>query len=356
MSIASFNRSSVSSPLSGTSRIKPVSTPVQDVTSTPAAQPQNDLRRKLMTDSFESGPGALGGAAGGFEKTMSQVVEQLGELVQLLKSLGTQTPGGPAADLGGESQDATPSVGSASGGAAPASPEADSFFGAPKARTSAPASSAASGAGEAAHPTYDSDAGPGFGPPSAGSTEQVNPSEPWLARNNVGTPYNSNMQLIDPGQKSQFKYTNTFTNNTSEPQTVTLWNKTGENGGPNDGQNFDKSTPKTFTLQPGQSQLVAFDTNSSVAWSVSKDGSANAGANSGQTWGEATFANAGTGWSGYDTSQISPAGHSGKMSITNEANGVRVTEANAWQTPQDDPAGHDIGVPAGPLNLTTTLG
>ena len=125
---------------------------------------------------------------------------------------------------------------------------------------------------------------------------------------------------------------------------------------PNDGQNFDKSTPKTFTLQPGESQLVAFDSNTSVAWCASKDGTAKPGANSGQTWGEATFANGVTGWSGYDTSQISPAGHNGKMSISNEANGHTVTEANAWQTPQDDPAGLDVGVPAGPLNLVTTFG
>lgn len=204
-------------------------------------------------------------------------------------------------------------------------------------------------------PSSSSDAGPGFGAPSAGSTEQVNPSEPWLARNNVGSPYNSNMLLIDPSQKSQYKYTNTFTNKTGEPQTITLWNKTGEHGGPNDGQHFDKSTPKTFTLQPGESKVVAFDANSSVAWCASKDGTANPGANSGQTWGEATFANAGTGWSGYDTSQISPAGHGGRMSITNEATGATVTEANAWQTPSDSPVGRDVGVPAGPLNLATTF-
>ncbi|WP_371745590.1 hypothetical protein [Myxococcus sp. CA033] len=225
----------------------------------------------------------------------------------------------------------------------------DSFEPAPTRPGSSRAAGVPSGASSA------SDAGPGFGAPSAGSTQQANPSEPWLSRNNVGSPYNSNMLLIDPGQKSQYKYTNTFTNNTGQPQTVTLWNKTGENGGPNDGQNFDKSTPKTFTLQPGQSQVVAFDTNSSVAWCVSKDGTANPGANSGQTWGEATFANAGTGWSGYDTSQISPAGHNGNMSIKNDAGGATVTQANAWQTPSDDPAGRDVGVPAGPLNLTTTF-
>ncbi len=199
-----------------------------------------------------------------------------------------------------------------------------------------------------------SEAGPGFGAPSAGA--HYNVSEPWLSVNNVGSPYNSNMLLIEPEQKSQYKYTNTFTNSTNQPQTITLWNKVGEKGGPNDGQNFDKSTPKTFTLQPGQSQMVAFDSNSSVAWCASKDGSAKPGANSGQTWGEATFGNAATGWSGYNTSQISPAGHNGSMSITNEATGVTVTQANAWQTPSDDPAGRDVGVPAGPMNLRTLLG
>ena len=204
-------------------------------------------------------------------------------------------------------------------------------------------------------PRNSNGAGPGFGAPSAGSTEPASEPRGW-PRTTSARPTTATCSSSTPSQKSQYKYTNTFTNKTNQPQTITLWNKTGENGNPNDGQNFDKSTPKTFTLQPGQSQVVAFDSNSSVAWCASKDGSAKPGANSGQTWGEATFANAATGWSGYDTSQISPAGHNGKMSITNEATGNTVTEANAWQTPSDDPAGHDIGVPAGPLNLATTLG
>ncbi|NVJ07854.1 hypothetical protein HUW63_21755 [Myxococcus sp. AM001] len=212
----------------------------------------------------------------------------------------------------------------------------------------------ATSAPRAAATSQVSDAGPGFGAPSSGAV--YNASQPWLSVNNVGAPYNSNMQLISPEQKSQFKFTNTFTNTTGQPQTITLWNKVGEKGGPNDGQNFDKSTPKTFTLQPGQSQTVAFDNNSSVAWCVSKDGSSKPGANSGQTWGEATFGNAATGWSGYNTSQISPAGHNGNMSISNEATGKTVTQANAWQTPSDDPAGRDVGVPAGPMNLRTVLG
>ncbi|MDC0713987.1 hypothetical protein POL68_36315 [Stigmatella sp. ncwal1] len=352
MSISALNRSSVSTPLSSTSHLEPVSASAQSVESTPALQPQNGLWQRLMTDCFEQGPGKLGGAlgsldaagaSGGFEKTMDQMSQALGELSQLLEAMGAQmqggqggvpsVPGAPAAPA-----DAVGAVGGA-GGAASA-PQVQDLASAPSGSTDF---------------THSSDAGPGFGAPSAGSTDPVNPSEPWLAKNNVGSPYNSNMQLIDPSEKSQFKFTNTFTNNTNQPQTITLWNKTGENGGPNDGQNFDKSTPKTFTLQPGQSQTVAFDNNTSVAWCASKDGTAKPGANSGQTWGEATFGNAGTGWSGYDTSQISPAGHNGNMSITNDATGVRVTEANAWQTEADDPAGHDIGVPAGPMNLTTTF-
>ncbi|GMU08964.1 hypothetical protein ASNO1_52170 [Corallococcus caeni] len=319
MSISSLNRASFSQPLSS-----PAAAPAQGVAGTQAQQPRNDLRRMLMTDSFEQGPGRVGGASGDFEKQLAQVMGQLSQLVKAMEvpSLG---------DFGDDAQVAAPKVGGAEGAA-------------PTASAAAPA-----------HPTYNSDAGPGFGPPSAGSTEPAPANAPWLAKNNVGSPYNSNMQLIDPGQKDQFKYTNTFTNKTNEPQTITLWNKTGENGNPNDGQNFDKSTPKTFTLQPGQSQVVAFDSNSSVAWAASKDGSAKPGANSGQTWGEATFANSGTGWSGFDTSQIAPAGHNGRMSITNEATGKTVTEANAWQTEKDDPALHDVGVPAGPLNLSTVL-
>ncbi|RKH70334.1 hypothetical protein [Corallococcus aberystwythensis] len=323
MSISSLNRASSFQPSSSISQLKPAATPAQGGVGTPAQPPRNDLRRMLMTDSFEQGPSRPGGASGDFTKQLSEMVAQLTQLVQ---ELGVPSLG----DLGQDAQGAeAPPVQGAASTASAAAP---------------------------AHPTYNSDAGPGFGPPSAGSTEPAPANAPWLAKNNVGSPYNSNMQLIDEGQKGQFKYTNTFTNKTNEPQTLTLWNKTGENGNPNDGQNFDKSTPKTFTLQPGQSQVVAFDSNTSVAWAASKDGSAKPGANSGQTWGEATFANSGTGWSGFDTSQISPAGHNGKMSITNEATGKTVTEANAWQTEKDDPALHDVGVPAGPLNLKTEIG
>lgn len=313
--------------------IEPVSSSAQRVESTPASLPGSDLRQMLMTDSFEQGPGRLGGVSGGFEKTLDQVSQALGNLMQLLKGLEGQ--GTQVGDLGEGPRDLASGV----GGAAPSLSKASASTDAANTQPLGPGS----------------DAGPGFGAPSAGSTDPVNPSEPWLAKNNVGSPYNSNMLLIEPSQKSQYKYTNTFTNNTNQPQTITLWNKTGENGNPNDGQNFDKSTPKTFTLQPGESRIVAFDNNSSVAWCASKDGTAKPGANSGQTWGEATFANAATGWSGYDTSQISPAGHNGKMSISNEATGHTVTEANAWQTPSDDPAGRDVGVPAGPLNLVTTF-
>ncbi|CAM3309745.1 hypothetical protein G4177_08460 [Corallococcus sp. ZKHCc1 1396] len=338
MSIALPLRSPSSLPRSSTADLKPVSSPAQGVMGSPAQQTRNDLRQTLMTDSFEQ--------AGGIEKTRAQLSELLGGLAQWMKSLETQTPGGQGGDLGLGSQELAPSLGDAVEGGALASLQGvSSYSGAAQAQHGV----------DPMHSNRTSDAGPGFGAPSAGSTEQVSASEPWLARNNVGSPYNSNMLLIDPSQKGEYKYTNTFTNNTDKPQTVTLWNKTGEKGGPNDGQHFDKSTPKTFTLEPGQSRVVAFDANSSVAWCVSKDGSAKPGANSGQTWGEATFANAGTGWSGYDTSQISPAGHNGKMSITNDAGGHTVTEANAWQTPSDDPAGLDVGVPAGPLNLTTVF-
>ncbi|MBL0697984.1 hypothetical protein [Comamonas sp. JC664] len=298
MSVSLLNRSCCSpSPLRN-APLSAVQAQAPAAKCAPAQQPRGDLWQKLMTDAFESSPRGAGVALGG--PAMARPTEAVSKASEPV-----------AAPL------------------------------------------AVGGAGRAAPSSYVSDAGPGFGAPSAGANYNVN--EPWLSVNNTGSPYNSNMQLIEPGQKGQFKFTNTFTNDTNAPQTITLWNKVGEKGGPNDGQNFDKSTPKTFTLQPGESQIVAFDNNSSVAWCASKDGSAKPGANSGQTWGEATFGNAGTGWSGYNTSQISPAGHNGNMSITNEATGKTVTQANAWQTEQDDPAGKDVGVPAGPMNLRTVL-
>ena len=39
--------------------------------------------------------------------------------------------------------------------------------------------------------------------------------------------------------------------------------------------------------------------------------------------------------------------------ITQEAPGQ---PGDTWQTPSDDPAGRDVGVPAGPLHLSTELG
>ncbi|MET0400951.1 MAG: hypothetical protein ABW123_01055 [Cystobacter sp.] len=324
MAVSPLNRSSYYPPLSYT-------TPVEEKYSAPLQpgvplQPSNPILEQLMTDLFEPVSGSSNG---------NPLTEALGQLMQVMEDFQAELRGeGAPPELGPESFNTEPA-------ANPATSQATN------------GKRNVSGLPENV-PSYQSDAGPGFGPPSANATQQAD--QPWLNLNNVGSPYNSNMQLIDSSQKDQFKYTNTFTNSTNEPQTITLWNKTGENGMPNDGQNFDKSTPVSFTLQPGESQIVAFDSNTSVAWCASKDGSASPGANSGQTWGEATFANSGTGWSGYDTSQISPAGHNGRMSITNDATGHTVTEANAWQTPEDDPAGLDVGVPAGPLSLTTVLG
>lgn len=365
MALSSLNRSSFAAPLSSPSALKPATAPARSLEGIPAQQPGSTLRQRMMTDSFEMGPRssrkmgeALGSSpAGGFEKSLQEMSQVLNALLQQLKGLTGQQPMGQGAPAG-EAAKGLSGVGGAAPSApagAASSPAAPASSGAPAAPAQASAVSPSQSAATPAHPTYNSDAGPGFGPPSAGSTEPAPAGQPWLAKNNVGSPYNSNMQLIDASQKGQFKYTNTFTNNTDKPQTITLWNKTGATGNPNDGQHFDKSAPKTFTLQPGQSQTVAFDTNSSVAWSASKDGTAKAGANYGQTWGEATFANSATGWSGYDVSQISPAGHNGNMSISNEATGATVTQANAWQTPSDDPAGKDVGVPAGPLNLKTVL-
>lgn len=345
MSLSIPGRSFCSPSVSNSSATKPGSTPAPSVTGTQAQKPGNDLRQMFMADAFDVGTSTLGGSAqaAGTEKALEQLVQMT---MQMLKMLGGQSPGAAGGPQGV----------SAAGRACGASAIPADAAPAPSIPGDASSVAQAGGAAKPSHPTYNSDAGPGFGPPSAGSTEPAPANAPWLAKNNVGSPYNSNIQLIDAGQQDQFKYTNTFKNTTNEPQTITLWNKTGQNGNPNDGQNFDKSTPVTFTLKPGQSQTLAFDSNTSIAWAVSKDGSAKPGANSGQTWGEATFANAGTGWSGYDTSQIAPAGHNGKMSISNVANGHTVTEANAWQTEQDDPAGKDVGVPAGPLRLQTELG
>lgn len=189
------------------------------------------------------------------------------------------------------------------------------------------------------------DAGFGFGAKSPGYTGGLG----FNAVSNVGVPYNSNMLMIDPSQKSQYKYTNTFSNASNKPETVTLWNKTGPDGQPLSGMGL--ADPVTFTLQPGQSQTMAFDSGSSVAWCVAGSGTP---ANSGQTWGEATFGS-GNGGSGWDISQIPPAGGNGQMTITNAGTGSTITNANAYTYNGESSAGHDQAILSGPLDLVTTL-
>ncbi|MFP2899011.1 hypothetical protein ACLEQD_21700, partial [Corallococcus sp. 4LFB] len=106
MSISSLNRASFSQPLSS-----PAAAPAQGVAGTQAQQPRNDLRRMLMTDSFEQGPGRVGGASGDFAAQLAQAVSQLTQLVKALEvpSLG---------DLGEDAQDVAPRVGGAASASA----------------------------------------------------------------------------------------------------------------------------------------------------------------------------------------------------------------------------------------------
>ncbi|HET6346982.1 MAG TPA: hypothetical protein VFH51_18750 [Myxococcota bacterium] len=194
-------------------------------------------------------------------------------------------------------------------------------------------------------PVGSGGAGPGFGPSNVKSA--LNPAAPWEYTGNIGSPPGSNIQVLDKGQDpSQYAYTNTYTNDGTQPQVINIWNSGGTTGKVGTGQS--ETPAKTFTLQPGESRTVAFDTDSHVGWSASPNGT-----NQGYTWGEASFGTAqppgSAGWSGYNLSQIN--GNQGNMTMKNEVSGV--SAEGAWQTGGTGANPYDRGVPPGIVRLKT---
>jgi hypothetical protein len=181
---------------------------------------------------------------------------------------------------------------------------------------------------------------------------------------NIGIPQGSN--CIKVSSTAGYQYTNNFINTSGAPLTVVLWNKAYSPTGnaadaqANMGAFVATKTPTlTIALAPGASQLVAFQEDTQVGWTVATSATTAAGAFD-NTWGEGNYASDGC---GFDVSAIvNTAGNNYDMTIS-AAEVSEISAANpptnCWLT-ADDPVGDSNGsvfIPAsfGTCTLTTKL-
>ncbi|KAL8888198.1 MAG: hypothetical protein Q9215_004321 [Flavoplaca cf. flavocitrina] len=183
---------------------------------------------------------------------------------------------------------------------------------------------------------------------------------------NVGVPYGSNMMAINTGDIEKYKYTNTFKNIGSNPLPIIIWNKEGRDGDPQSGMGQEPNMK--FTVQPGQSQTVAFDENTLASFSRDCERDTKKGNLKMCVWGELTFGGempavgdkpASKKWSGFNRSSI-PAGAHEILTMTCTSCGEKAREEtksgkgfNTWETPGDKP--HSNGVPPGVAHLLTEM-
>jgi hypothetical protein len=125
--------------------------------------------------------------------------------------------------------------------------------------------------------------------------------------------------MIKVTSTRDYLYTNRFINTSPNTITVVIWNKAFNGPGgveANLGAFVAPKTPAlTFTLTPGQGQIVAFQENSQVGWAEATAALTASGAFD-TTWGEANFAAEG---SGFDMSAImNSRGNVYDMAITAE--------------------------------------
>ena len=172
---------------------------------------------------------------------------------------------------------------------------------------------------------------------------------------NIGEPYASNMMKVD--STSGYDFTGTFVNTQSKTISITIWNKGGSDLQPLSGASLaPKDAALTFTLGPGNSQIVAFDDVSYVAWVQSCKETSFEGSYA-TTWGEAKFQSTG---SGFDVSAIKNVnGNDYDMTMTSEeVTCVSDMNQNMWLTP-DHPVGGSNGscyVPGSKMHITTKFG
>ncbi|TVY44901.1 hypothetical protein LOCC1_G003216 [Lachnellula occidentalis] len=170
----------------------------------------------------------------------------------------------------------------------------------------------------------------------------------------TGDNYGSNVIMVDSIGDNDF--TNTFKNTQSKAITVNVWNKVGPDYEVLSGSALAPTrTTLTFVLQPGASQIVAFQDISNIGWAEAVDEYTAASAFK-TSWGEANFCSTG---SGYDLSAIN-SDNTYQMTITSTQNAACTSDPtqNMWLT-ASDPVGSGDGscyVPAGPMHLQTIMG
>ncbi|TVY14893.1 Allergen Asp f 4 [Lachnellula arida] len=175
----------------------------------------------------------------------------------------------------------------------------------------------------------------------------------------TGDDYGSNVILVDSIGDNQF--TNTFKNTQSVPITVNVWNKVGPDYQVLSGAPLAPTkTTLTFVLQPGASQIVAFQDISNIGWAEPVEELTGASAYA-TSWGEANFVSTG---SGYDVSAINDSKNY-NMTITSTENSgcTSDTTQNTWKSATDavgESDGTDTNgscyVPGSSLHLQTTMG
>jgi len=182
---------------------------------------------------------------------------------------------------------------------------------------------------------------------------------------NIGYPQGSN--CIKVSSTAGYQYTNNFINTSGSSLTVVIWNKAYSSSGSaadaeaNMGAFVAPKTPTlTFALAAGASQLVAFQDDTQIGWTVATSATTAAGAFD-NTWGEG---NLGSDGCGFDVSAIvNTAGNNYDMTISAaEVSEISAAQpaTNMWLT-ASDPVGDSNGsvfIPAsfGTCTLTTKLG
>lgn len=178
---------------------------------------------------------------------------------------------------------------------------------------------------------------------------------------NVGIPEGSNMIKVDSANDQIF--TNQFINISEEPMTVVIWNKAASpglqdpmNANPNLGASIAPEHPAlTISLQPKESQTVAFMDESVIGWAQACETRAISGGFQ-TTWGEAQFNTTG---SGYDVSAIQNAeGNNYIMHITSvEASSCESSESqNMWITDTSTVGSGSCYIAQNTAHLITKMG
>ena len=182
---------------------------------------------------------------------------------------------------------------------------------------------------------------------------------------NVGSPFGSNMMLVDTATAQEnYKYTITFKNTGSKDIRIIVWQNPGRDGSPLGGKGEDPII--TIPLGGGQSQAVAFDEDTHGAFSldcardnpdhstVCARGEYNFGDKCPPQWDNP---NGAQGWSGFDRSTIMGGSndHLGMSCLNCGSGGPQLSAKgkNEWYDEGQSSAGGAIK--PGPAHLLTEM-